>query len=121
MSAKYFWQKKDIYTPIPIDMSKSPVQEILGFSITPLLNKNLKSTMKFFHPNLNPPFQTLIISPLALMDYPTSYLIYSILSLTSGLTAAFLVSFEFTGAGFKLAAPLIFMIILLLYWPTWIN
>lgn len=120
MSTKYFWEGKDIYTPIPANMPETLVDEIMR-NFTEDEVKTSKPHRETLHPNLNPPFQTLLLAPLGLMNYKRAFLCYSILSMLSGLVAVIMITNAIPCTKNDMAALLIYMIIFLCYYPTWIN
>jgi hypothetical protein len=72
----------------------------------------LTTTRENFHPNLNPPFQTLVFTPLARLDFRTAYWIWLILSVGCGVAATIRLSREagniFTHwAGPRIQTPLL--------------
>jgi len=120
ISARYFLEGKDIYAPVPMTTLKNPMDKI----IKKMKIKTTKPTIPIrttLHPNLNPPFETLLLAPIGLISYDKAYSIFAIISLSFGLLAAVLISNEVIYAKHDLAALLTIMIIILLYFPTWIN
>ncbi len=69
-------------------------------------------------PNLNPPFQTLLFSPLGLLDTRVAYLIWTAFSLFCGLGAAILIGRKKWGSPRRALASLVTVCLLLLYFPT---
>ena len=120
LSTKYFWEGKDIYTPIPTDMPDTLVDEIVK-KFTDDQANTPKPVRETLHPNLNPPFQTLLFAPLGLMNYKNAFLFYSWLSIVCGLVAVIMITNEITTVKYEMTALLSFMIILLYYFPTWAN
>jgi len=120
MSTKYFWEGKDIYTPIPTDMPETLVDEKIE-KFTKDDVKTSKPHREILHPNLNPPFQTLLLAPLGLISYKSAYLSFSALSTLFGLVAIIMICNEVAHTEHKLTACLIFIIIIFYYFPTWAN
>ncbi|MGD2123749.1 MAG: hypothetical protein PVJ76_18515, partial [Gemmatimonadota bacterium] len=69
-------------------------------------------------PNLNPPFQTFLFSPLARFPTQTAYLIWTSFSLLCGLGAAILIGLKGWGSPRKALTSLLTVDLLLLYFPT---
>ncbi|MCK9375637.1 MAG: DUF2029 domain-containing protein [Syntrophobacterales bacterium] len=120
MSARYFWEGKDIYAPVPLSTFRNPHDEIFNkLKLLPL--DKLKSARKNLHPNLNPPFQTLLMSPLGLIGYEKAFWIYSFLSITMGLVALVLISRELATTKHDLPVLLGYLIVILCYFPSWVS
>lgn len=112
MSAKAFWEGKDIYATIPIK------------EIIPLYEKlpeDFKPQKETLHPNLNPPFLTLMMAPLGLFSYQTAYWLWSILSLGCGVAGAGLLAREISQDNSKVTSSLGLLVLLLAYFPTWAS
>lgn len=107
-SGKFFLEGKDIYTPIPVGSLQPRPQ---GF----------KSPMDSLHPNLNPPFQTLLMLPLSLFDYLTAYWLWSIFSLACGLLGVTLLVRAYAGVRYDSKLMLGSWILLLAYFPTYVT
>lgn len=121
MSTKYFWEGKDIYTPIPTNMPETLVDEIVK-KFTDDKVKTSKPVRENLHPNLNPPFQTLLFAPLGIMNYKNAFIFYSWLSIVCGLIAIIMITNEINTMKNDITTALLsFMIILLYYFPTWAN
>jgi hypothetical protein len=120
MSAKYSLEGKDIYTSIPMTTLKNPMAKMIP-KMKEKKGKTSEPTRTTVHPNLNPPFETLLLAPVGLISYEKAYLIFSILSLALGLIAAIVISNEVINTRHDLSALLTIMIVILLYFPTWIN
>jgi hypothetical protein len=120
MSIKYFWEGKDIYRPIPNNMPETLVDEIVN-KFTDDRIKTSKPSREPLHPNLNPPFQTLLFAPLGLMNYKKAFLFYSFLSIVSGLVAIIMITNEIATIKHEITALISLMIIILFYFPTWAN
>lgn len=78
-SARFFWEDQSIYTPVTLDTITNVQNIDPDLLITPI------------HPNLNPPFQTLLTSPLGLLSYDTAFWTWSLLSLALGLLSIYLI------------------------------
>jgi hypothetical protein len=120
MSTKYFWEGKDIYTPTPVDMPETLVDEIMK-KLPKDDVKTSKPRRETLHPNLNPPFQTLLLAPLGLISYKRAFLFYSFLSLLSGLVAIIMIFTEIAPNKHEMKTLLGSMVIILYYFPTWTN
>jgi len=110
-SAKLFWSGEDIYKLIPIT---NPFIKV----ITSATNS---SNIINLHPNLNSPFHTLCMSLYGLLDFRTAFIIWSLFSLCCGLAAIFLFFKKTTANDISLISLMNIWIIILLYFPTWIN
>jgi hypothetical protein len=110
-SARFFWDKQDIYTLIPLDptlLSENPPEPgTMGA-------KNL-------HPNLNSPCYTLFLSSFGLITFHKAILIWSILSLCCGLMAVAMMASKISAAGPNLSILLSLSILTLAYFPSWVN
>lgn len=105
-SALFFWQGQDIYLPIA-------VTEFQPFP------PGMEVTREFLHPNLNPPFQTLLMSPLGLLSYHDAFVIWWVFSLFCGIAAATLIS-----TANKTQTPIAWLAavaLLFAYFPTLVN
>jgi hypothetical protein len=140
-SARFFIEGESIYTPVPF----SPPDEYLN-----KLSEKARGTLKTFHPNLNSPFHTLFMVPLGIMPFHLAFWVWSLLSLFFGLVAVGLIETTQTFHEYKILlngvidqrqktdgrenrAPLggwlythsvhllIPWIILLAYYPMWVN
>jgi hypothetical protein len=69
-------------------------------------------------PNLNPPFQTALFSPLGLLKIRTAYLAWTVVSLLCGILAAVLIGLKGIGIPGKLLGSLVTVNLLLFYFPT---
>ena len=107
-SAKFFWEKKDIYTFIP-------------FEKRPLADTQAPSEIKTLHPNLNSPFHTLFMSLFGLLSFNQAILIWSTFSLGCGLGAVALISYYMSGIGFNMPLVLGLWVLLFFYFPSWVN
>jgi hypothetical protein len=120
MSTKYFWEGKNIYTPISTNTPDTLVDHILKKFTKPDVQTS-KPQREILHPNLNPPFQTLILAPLGLLSYNKAYILFAIISLISCLTAVIMISNEVASSEHKVTVLLILLNIILYYFPTWTN
>jgi len=104
-SARFLLGGQSVYTPVTLD------------TISNVLNINPDLLITTIHPNLNPPFQTFLISPLGLLSYSIAFWTWSLISLTLGLFSVYLIydayRYEFRNSHvFELS------IIFLLFFPT---
>jgi hypothetical protein len=78
-SARSFFEGKDIYSPVQLDKFAN--------------NPDASGSERQWEilPNLNPPFQTLLILPLGWVEYSKAYWLWSLLSVISGLAAVRLI------------------------------
>jgi hypothetical protein len=81
MSARQYLDGGDIYGEIPYS----------SFGPMP---PELTTTRENFHPNLNPPFQTLVFAPLVRFDFKTVYWVWLVLSVGCGVAATLRLSRE---------------------------
>ncbi|MGB3093105.1 MAG: glycosyltransferase family 87 protein [Candidatus Zixiibacteriota bacterium] len=81
MSARQYLDGGDIYDEIPYS----------SFGPMP---PELTTTRENFHPNLNPPFQTLVFAPLVRFDFRTVYWVWLVLSVGCGVAATLRLSRE---------------------------
>lgn len=110
-SAKLFWSGENIYKLIPIT---NPFREIIG----PVTNS---SSVINLHPNLNSPFHTLCMLLFGLLDFHTAFMVWSLFSLCCGLAAIALFYKQIVSSNINLVYLMNIWIIILLYFPTWIN
>jgi Glycosyltransferase family 87 len=120
MSAKLYWEGKGIYSPVPKINFKNFQEKESDWSKNEQ-SQPIQSNSDTEHPNLNPPFQTLILAPVGLIKYEQAFLIYSFISITSGLVAVILIAQEMANEKYELSFLFTFMIIIMLYFPTWSN
>jgi hypothetical protein len=104
MSSKFFWSGNNVYTLVPIE----------GSDIIAKLAKN-------HHPNLNSPFHILIMSLFGLTDFSTALWVWSLFSLSCGLLAISLFCKTITNNSINLSSLMTMWIMLLIYFPSWIN
>jgi hypothetical protein len=107
-AAQNFLEGGSIYQPIP--MMESSISE----STSP-------TTQEFHHPNLNPPFQTVLFSPFGQMSFRTANLIWAGFSLVCGTVAAILIGLKGSGAEDRTLASLVLINLLIFYFPTLIS
>ena len=69
------------------------------------------------HPNLNPPFQTLLVAPLGLLPYKSAFWVWSALSLLAGGVAAALIARQASQTEHR-SRTVCLSILLLAYFPT---
>jgi len=110
-SAKLFWSGENIYKLIPL---ATPLTVLIESATNSHKITNL-------HPNLNSPFHTLCISLFGLLDFHTAFMLWSIFSLCCGLAAIALFYKKIINSDVNLIYLLNIWIIILLYFPTWIN
>jgi len=135
----FFAEGKSIYSPIPFH----PTDEYLNN-----LSEKARENIHTLHPNLNAPFHTLFILPLGKLSFGAAFWIWSILSLIFSLAAVGLIAYTKPFRDYdqnKLLVQtsisnrikngstsqrlsdvfinyaLILWIILLCYFPTWVN
>jgi hypothetical protein len=80
-SAKKYLDGGDIYEEIP-------------YSSLGQVPPKLRTTRENLHPNLNPPFQTLVFAPLVWLDFKTVYWVWFFLSISCGIAATLCLSRE---------------------------
>ena len=83
--------------------------------------KEFKSRRDKLHPNLNPPFQTLLMLPLSFFGYRTAYWLWSLFSLACGLLGAALLTRAYAGNGYDSLLLLGSWVFLLTYFPTYVT
>jgi len=104
-SVKFLFEGKSIYTPLALDTIPNDIPfdlELITFPIGP---------------NLNPPFQTLLFSPFGFVSYSAAYLIWSFLTVITGLLSVYLI---FNAYREELRSSHVFelSIVFLLFFPT---
>lgn len=107
-SSRFLWEGQSIYTPITVE------------TIPTEINIASQLLVSQIHPNLNPPFQSLLISPLGLLSYSTAFWIWSLISLTLGLISIYLI-YNAYRKEFRNSHPFELSIIFLLFFPTILN
>jgi hypothetical protein len=76
-SAQLLVQGEDIYSPVPLG----------GFDFW---SDPESAPGRPLHPNLNPPFATVLLAPLGTLDYYTAFMIWTLLGLAAGVLGAYL-------------------------------
>lgn len=114
-SAQLLVQGEDIYSPVPLG----------GFDFW---SDPESAPGRPLHPNLNPPFATLLQAPLGMLDYYTAFMIWALLGLAGGVAGAYLVGrtvgLEGRAPGERdagsdpVTAGVLWALILLVYFPT---
>ena len=104
-SLQFLLQGKDIYTPVPSD----------AFGLIHTQHTGGQTP----HPNLNPPFFTLLLSPLGWLSHQAAFWIWSLLSLVCGVIGTVLI--QRTSGKQDTDYTLIMLILLLAYFPTFNN
>lgn len=104
-SAQLYFEGASIY-------SENPVDRWVDWSIERGPNPGP------VYPNLNPPFLTLILLPLASLSFPTAYWIWSALSLGAGMAAMSWIESETREGPPEVSRQLVFQLLLLAYYPT---
>jgi len=120
VSAKFYWEGKSIYSPVPKINFENPKEKVSDW-LKNDQSQAIQSSRDTEHANLNPPFQTLLLAPVGLIKYEQAFLIYSFISIISGLVAVLLIAHEMANEKYELSFLFTFMIIILLYFPTWSN
>lgn len=109
-SARLFIGNQSIYTPVSIE----------SFGIIPEGIKEIYDK-DFLNPNLNPPFQTLLLIPFGYLSFSRAYIVWSILSIICGITIAIIANREIRQSydlNFYLEKALI---LLFLFFPTFVS
>ncbi|ARU30859.1 hypothetical protein CAP31_03650 [Sulfuriferula sp. AH1] len=104
-SLQFLLEGRDIYTPVP-------------FNAFNLINTHHTGRLTL-HPNLNPPFFTLLLSPLGWLPYQAAFTIWSLLSLGFGVIGALLL--QRADNRQDTDYTLIVLILLFAYFPTLTN
>ena len=104
-STQFLLEGKNVYALVPVDRLY-----LTGSS-------NLAKTI--WHPNLNPPFFNLMLSPLGMVPYTVAFWIWSVLSLGFGVFGVTLLQ-RSTGK-FDIDYILTLLVLLLVYFPVLIN
>jgi hypothetical protein len=107
LSAQFLVQGEDIYQSVPA----------IDFAVDDTLHTGVKEEL---HPNLNPPFQTVLLAPLAVAEYKTAYIVWGALSLACGLVGALILGALLGFPGRRVLAGLVLANLLLFYFPTFI-
>jgi Glycosyltransferase family 87 len=98
----------DIYAPVPWDRYGP-------------LPGNFESDREYKHPNLNPPFQSLLLLPLGFFSFATAFRVWTLLSLLFGACGALIVARQIDAAEFRRSGGLALMVMLFLYFPSWLD
>lgn len=107
-SAKLFLAGESIYTPVSINLLGDIDDETkLDF---------LRGTL---HPNLSPPFFTILMLPFGFLDYQTAIWIWSILMLLCGILTVQLLKNRMCILYNNKIDKLILGLIIFSYFPTW--
>jgi hypothetical protein len=107
-SARFLVEGEDIYRPVPA------IDFVVGDTVP-------FDPATELHPNLNPPFQTVLLSPLGHLDYRTAYVLWGALSLAGALVGALLVGASVGPPGRRVSWALLLTLVLFLYFPTFIS
>jgi hypothetical protein len=110
-SVRFFWDKQDIYTLIPMEpspLSKKPP----GRPTT---------ATKTLHPNLNSPIYILFMSVFGWLTFNHALMFWSILSLCCGIMAVVMIADNLSAHGANLSMLFPLWILMLAYFPSWIN
>lgn len=107
-SARFFLEGRPIYSPVRVE------------AFGPLPDGS-EATRKTLHPNLNPPFETLLLAPLGLLPYDRAFWVWSVLSLLSGIGTVILLEHATRSVEGSANRVLGHLILLLCYFPTWAN
>jgi len=106
-SIDYYKAGESIFTSVPLEKYGEMPDELKE-----------RFTRDSLHPNLNPPAYSLLFLPFSSLELPTSYMVWTILSIIFGLLSAWLIfneyRFQFKNRYFRLGIP----ILLLLYFPA---
>lgn len=124
-SALLHKEGKSIYSPVPF----TPGEDMLY-----RLTEKAKAKMNTLHPNMNAPFLTLFILPLAVLPFDKAFCVWSFFSLFMALAAVGLIAYKRPFDDYEtlkkgsvipqktiVAHVLILWIIILLYFATWVN
>jgi len=111
MAGKFLLEGKSIYAPVFPSSLPRPVE---------IPREEGRSTDKL-NPNLNSPFTALLLSPLALLNYPAAFWIWSLLSLAAGMWGFSLIYAETWKKDYEPASLINSWILLLMYFPTWVT
>jgi len=106
-STRYLLEGKDIYQEVPLDL--------FGLEA-----ENSDRPRDSLHPNLNPPFVSLLLAPASFFSYTSAYVGWAVLSLVLGLLAIHQIQktlFPNLSSPRKIAG----FVLLLAYFPTWIS
>ncbi|MFC1657561.1 glycosyltransferase family 87 protein [Candidatus Moduliflexota bacterium] len=107
VSARYHHEGKSIYDSVPYTYFGEDVD----------ISVYRRPDM---HPNLNPPFFTFLLLPLARFSYQTAFLIWSGISFILGLTSVVIIE-KITARKSDIRRTMFFLILFLAYYPTFAN
>ena len=107
-SIRLFLKGKSIYTPIPLEDIPTMSDAVRALSSRDTL-----------HPNLNPPFQTLLFLPFGFLKPYISFITFSITSILFGFAAVIIIHNATRSEMDEWFDELALLILLLLYFPTW--
>jgi hypothetical protein len=110
MSTRFYWEGKDIYTLIPVETSS------LSW------NKEVSNQpSRILHPNLNSPFYNFVILPFGLLEFSTSFWIWTVLSLVCMLGSVILIYKDLYPNNANLLVVGSLWLVMLVYFPSWAN
>ena len=75
-------------------------------------------TPEFYNPNLNPPFQTVVLFPLGFLDYAHAFMVWTLVGLFCGVAGGILLGFGLAERGKRARSSLVLTIVLLACYPT---
>lgn len=104
-SLQFLLDGKDIYTPVPFNAFDLVYTHHTG--------------RQALHPNLNPPFFTLVLAPLGWLSYSAAFWVWSLLSLCFGVAGIVLI--QRTDSRQDTDYMLIMLILLFAYFPVLTN
>lgn len=107
VAARHALEGKDIYAQDQADLG--------------LLPPTRASSGEPLNPNLNPPFQTLLMAPLGLVDYATAFWLWSLVSLALLVAGAMAVESASRNPGATAWRMPGLVVMLLAYFPTWAS
>ena len=107
-SAENLSAGKDVYTPLPWERY-GPLPE----------NFDIERPHK--HPNLNPPFQSILFLPFATLSFEDAFRVWSILSITFGACAAAIVARQLDTPAPHGRVVIALVLLSFLYFPSWLN
>lgn len=110
MSARLFLAGEDIYSSIGLNSL------VAVLKVLPATDPDY-----VMHPNLNPPFQTLIFAPLGLLPYRTASFSWSVISLLCLMSIAFIVEKNILSNRGRLLGYSVLFLLLTIYFPTLAN
>lgn len=107
LSAQHLLAGEDIYRPVPWSSFGGPAVDPVSGRLSA-------------HANLNPPVQTVLFAPLALLALPVAYIVWSVLSLASLALSAAILARCYGDRHASGLRYLLFTLLLLAYFPSWI-